>query len=201
MSPDETPDGGRPAAVACTECGTKFHQGQDCEITDGGTFCRPCFNNLTAQIQQAVAQQSENINYPMALVGAVAGGAIGVVAWWGFTVLTQVAFGLVAVVIGIAVAKGAVLFSGNKRSTGLQGLSVVVSVVAFFYASYLVNRSFVHHAFAEEGLPGQLPLLPPVAALIEVISLNFGVMDIVFLAIALYQAWIIPAPAKLAPAS
>jgi hypothetical protein len=105
------------------------------------------------------------------------------------------------VVIGIAVRKGAVRRSGDKRSTGLQALSVSVSVVAFFYASYLVNRTFVHRAFEEEGVEGVLPLLPSPGVFVEVIGLNFGFMDLIFLAIVVYEAWKIPAPISLAPAS
>jgi len=185
----------------CAECGTQLNVGDDSEVTDDGTFCRPCYNNLTVQLQQAIAAQSQDINYSMALVGALGGAALGVLAWWGFTVVTNIAFGLVAVVIGIAVAKGAVMLSGGKRSTGLQALSISVSIVAFLYASYLVNRTFVHKAFAEEGVERVLPLLPSLDLFIDVIGLNFGFMDLVFLAIVVYQAWKIPAPISLAPAS
>jgi hypothetical protein len=188
-------------AIQCAECGTLFNAGDDREVTDRGAFCRPCYNNLAAQVQQAIAAQSQDVNYSMALVGAVGGAVIGVLAWWGFTVVTHISFGLVAVVIGIAVGKGAVMLSGDKRSTGLQALSVSVSVVAFFYASYLVNRTFVHRAFEEEGVEGVLPLLPSPGVFVEVIGLNFGFMDLIFLAIVVYEAWKIPAPISLAPAS
>jgi hypothetical protein len=190
-----------PQPVNCAECGTRLDAGSDSEVTDNGTFCRPCYNNLTAQLHQALAAQSENVNYPMAFLGALAGATIGVLAWWGFTVVTSIAFGLVAVVIGIAVAKGAVMLSGGKRSTGLQAMSVSVSTLAYFYASYLVNRTFLHQAFAEEGVEGALPLLPPPDVFVQVIGLSFGFMDVVFLAIVIYQAWKIPAPIRLAPAS
>ena len=187
--------------LTCAECGTTLNAGDDSEVTDNGTFCRPCYNNLTVQLQKAFAAQNQNVNYPMALAGALAGAVLGVLVWWGFTVVTNVAFGLVAVVIGFTVAKGAVMLSGDKRSTGLQALSVSVSAMAFFCASYLVNRTFVHQAFAEEGVEGGLPLLPSPDVFIEVIGLSFGFMDVVFLAIVVYQAWKIPAPIQLASAS
>jgi hypothetical protein len=188
-----------PTVANCAECGTKIEPGMDHEVTDNGTFCRPCYNNLVAQIQRSVAAQSENINYPMAFVGALGGAALGVLAWWGFTVLTQVAFGLVAIVIGIAVAKGAVFLSGNKRSRGLQGMSILISCLAFFYANYLVTRSFVHKAFEEEGVEGVLPLLPDLSTFVEVTQLSFSPIDLVFLAIVIYEAWKIPAPIPLGP--
>jgi hypothetical protein len=188
---------GEVALSQCAECGTMLEPGIDRETTDSGTFCRNCYTQLVARVQQALDAQGQGINYGMALAGALAGGAIGVVAWWGFTVLTKIAFGLVAIVIGLAVGKGTVLLSGGKRSTGLQGMSLAVSIGAFFYASYLVNRTFVHQAFVEDGIDGKLPFLPTPAGFVEIIGLSFGGMDLLFLAIVAYQAWKIPAPMQV----
>ena len=184
----------------CAECGTLLTEGQDRQETDEAVFCRPCFEKLGAQVEQAIQAQSQDINYPMATVGALLGAAVGILAWWGFTVLTEITFGLVAIVIGFAVGKGVTILSGDKRSQGLQILSVVVSGLAFFYASYLVNRTFLLQAFAEEGqeLVMDLPLMPDPGLFYNVISLNFGMFDIVFLAIVVYQAWKLPAPLRLA---
>jgi hypothetical protein len=186
--------------VRCAECQTVLGEGQDRVTTEDGAFCRSCFRNLTAQLQQALAAQETDINYGGALAGGLAGAAAGVLAWWGFTVVTGIAFGLVAVVIGVAVGKGVVMLSGNKRHASLQALSVVISVIAFFYASYLVNRSLLLRAIAEEGQTGTLPLVPNPALLFEVVKITFGIMDLVFLAIVVYEAWKIPAPIRLAAA-
>ena len=186
-----------PEAVRCAECGTLLSEGQDRETTDDSVFCRPCFNNLTAQLQQAVAVQGQEINYSIAAVGGLLGAAIGVLVWWGFTVVTNIAFGLVAVVIGFAVGKGVVMFSGNKRSQGLQITSVIIAALGFVYASYLVTRSFVLKAFAEEGQELALPLIPTPDLLIGVLQAGFGFMDFVFLAIVVYQAWKIPEPMRI----
>ena len=184
-------------AQQCAECGTWLSEGMDRELTDDGAFCRPCFNNLTAQVQMAIDQQGREINYQMAVVGAVVGGAIGVLAWWGFTVATNIAFGLIAVVIGFTVGKGTVMLSGDKRSRGLQVISSLVATVSFFYASYLVNRTFILRAFAEEGTEFVLPLLPSPDLFVRVVGAGFGVMDVVFLAIVVWQAWKMPAPFAL----
>ena len=100
----------------CAECSTLLSEGQDRETTGGGVFCRPCYNNLTVQLHQVLEAQGTGINYSMAVVGGLAGGAVGVLAWWGFTVLTRIAFGLVAVVIGFTVGWGVVRLAGNKRT-------------------------------------------------------------------------------------
>lgn len=188
-------------ASRCAECGTRIEEGMDFEAADGGTFCRPCYNNLTERLNRAITVQAEGINYPMAVVGAFAGAVVGVVAWWGFTVLTHIAFGLFAIVIGLAVAKGTVLFAGNKRAVGLQVISVLVSALAFVYASYLVNRTFVNEALQTQGTGDSLPFVPDPALLMDIVSLDAGLMDLLFLGIVVYEAWTIPAPIRLKPTS
>ncbi len=183
--------------VRCSECHTTLGEGQDREKIDETVFCRPCYNNLQAQLEQAVRDQSTDINYGMGVLGAIVGGVVGVLAWWGFTVLTHIAFGLVALVIGLAVGKGATLFAGNKRSRGLQLISVVTAALSFFYASYLVNRTFIVAAFAEGGEEVLLPLLPSLGTFYSVVSIDFGLFEILFLGIALFEAWKLPAPVKL----
>jgi hypothetical protein len=120
-----------------------------------------------------------------------------VLIWWGFTVVSGIAFGLVAIVIGYAVGKGVVLLSGPKRHVGLQALSAAVSVAAFAYASYLVSRTFIQQAMAAEGQDVVLPLLPDPALFVQVVSTGFGAMDLVFLAIVVWQAWTMPGPVRL----
>jgi len=187
---------GQQGEVRCAECGATLGEGQEREVTEDGTFCRPCFNNLMAQVQQVFAAQGQQINYLMAMVGGVAGGAAGVLVWWGFTVVTGIAFGLIAVVIGIAVGKGIVLLSGNKRHLNLQVMSVVISALGFIYASYLVNRTYVNQSFIEQGSDFVLPMIPVPELLIEVVGLDFGILDLVFLGIVVFQAWTIPAPVR-----
>ena len=186
-----------PETIRCSECNSTLTEGQDRETTEDAVFCRPCFNNLTAQLHQAAAEQGQNINYSMAVAGGLAGAAIGVLVWWGFTVVTNISFGLVAVVIGFAVGKGVVMFSGHKRSQGLQITSVIISTLGFVYASYLVNRTFVLNALAERGEEVVLPWIPGPEILFKVLQLNFGFMNVVFLAIVIYEAWKIPAPFRI----
>jgi hypothetical protein len=183
--------------VRCAECETVLVEGQDRETTEDAVFCRPCFNNLSAQLQDVLAAQGQDINYLNAVVGGLGGAALGVVVWWGFTVLTNIAFGLVAVVIGFAVGKGILLLTGGKRHLNLQILSGVIAIVAYFYASYLVTRSFINEALLADGQDMVLTMLPDPSLFVEVISLGFGFMDVVFLAFVLIQAWKMPAPLKI----
>lgn len=181
----------------CAECGTLLAPGADRVTTDEAVFCRRCYAELAAQLDRVVAEQGEGIDYPMAVAGGLGGAVAGVLVWWGFTVVTGIAFGLVAIVIGIAVGKGVLILSGGKRHLNLQLLSVGISTAAFFYASYLVNRTFVQRAWAEQDETVLLPLLPGPELFVEIVGLGFGIMDLVFLAIVVYEAWRMPAPVKL----
>lgn len=183
--------------VRCSECQTLLQSEQESVVVDENVFCRTCYESLADQVKEVVAAQSRGINYPMAAVGALLGGTLGALLWWGFTVLTQVAFGLVAVIIGIAVGKGTVMLSGGKRSVGLQVLSVVVSALSFFYASFLVNRSFLMRALEDAGQSGTVSYFPDAALMYRVIALDFGLFDLVFLGIVLWEGWRIPAPIRL----
>ena len=183
-------------SIPCAECGTPLAEGQERQEADGKTFCRSCFERLTHELGRALEQQGQDINYGMALLGGLGGAALGVLAWWGFTVVTSIAFGLVAVVIGIAVGKGVTMLAGGKRHLNLQILSVVIALVGFAYATYLVNRTFI-----ERGEQIVLPWIPPLGLFFEVVRLDFGIMDVVFLAIVAWEAWKIPAPVMLPRAS
>jgi len=186
-----------PQETTCAECGTGLPEGQDREVTANGTFCRACFERLREQLRQAIEAQQRDIPWGRAALGGLAGAVLGVLAWWGFTVVTEIAFGLIAVGIGIAVGKGVVLASGQKRSQGLQALSVAISVAAFAYASYLVNRTFIHRALAAQHSTRTLPFVPDPQLFFRVVTINPGIMDLVFLAIVVYEAWKIPRPVRL----
>jgi hypothetical protein len=196
----ETPgESGKPTdELTCSECHTRLVPGGNHVTTEDGAFCRPCFERLTLEIQQALAEQGRDVNYAGALLGGVLGAAVGIGVWWAFTVLTHIAFGLIAVVIGLAVGKGVVLMSGGKRHLNLQIMATVLSVLAFFYASYLVNRSFIAKVLAEQGRTGSLPFFPGPDVFLAVVRIGFGVMDLVFLGIVVYEAWKIPAPVQIA---
>jgi hypothetical protein len=187
-----------PQTRHCLQCGNPIDDPDEAVQTDEGAFCLPCFRTLEQHVHHAVQAQSADINYTSAAVGAVLGGIAGALVWWGFTATTKISFGLVALVIGFAVAKGMLLFTGGRRSRPLQFLSAGVAALAFFYAQYLVTRTFVIRYLHEQGgTVGSIPLLPGPGTFVDVIKLDFGLFDLIFLAIVVYEAWILPAPFRL----
>ena len=181
----------------CAQCGTVLLPDQRVDTGDR-SFCKTCFAVLEDQLRAGITASQMDIPYPAAAAGAILGGAVGALAWWGFTVMTKVAFGLVAVAIGFLVGQGAVRFSGGRRSKGLQILCVVVALAAFVAASYLVNRTFINEALAKSGDGRQLGLVPAnMDVFFRIVTVDFGIMDVVFLAITLWEAWKIPRPVEL----
>jgi hypothetical protein len=186
-----------PARDTCAQCG-KALAPADTVVAQDRAFCRSCYESLVAELQRGIAAMTTDVNYPLATIGAVLGGALGIAIWWGVTVFTHVAFGLVAVAIGWLAGQGAVRFAGDKRSTGLQAIAVVVSLASFAVASYLVNMTFINGVLAERGVADRVPFPPPsLDVFVRVVTAGFGVMDVVFLGIVLWEAWRIPRPPKL----
>lgn len=181
--------------MMCMQCEKTLNQNDDREITDKGVLCRDCYDSLAAQVKDLLKQQDQDINYPMAVIGAVLGGIVGAAIWWGFTVITEYAFGLVAVVIAFTVAKGVLFLTGGKRSQGLQILAVIVSVISYFYANYLVNRTWIIKEYPE--MEASLGILPDAAMFIKISQLSFGVFTVIFLAIVVWKAWQLVAPVKI----
>jgi hypothetical protein len=185
-----------PEITTCTRCRVVITGTENHEITPDGIICRSCSESHRWELERSRPEQGQEINYPAALMGALLGGAAGVLAWWIVTVWSHISFGAVAILIGIAVGKGATLMSGNQRSRGLQILSATVAGASFFYATYLVHRSFLQQALAQAGKEASFSLLPDPMLFFRVVSLNFEMFDVLFLAIVLWEAWKLTAPVK-----
>lgn len=198
-----TETSGRPAPptqdALCAQCGRELTAGDQVAAGDK-LFCRSCYASLRAELERVASELSSNINYVNASVGAVLGGAAGALVWWGFTAVTHLGLGLIAIGIGFLTGLGAVKFSGGKRSGGLQAISVAAAIASYAVATYLVNMTFINQALAARGNAGRIEFPPQSFDLLwTVVSADFGIMDVVFLAIAVYQAWKIPKPISIPP--
>jgi hypothetical protein len=169
---------------------------------DDRAFCRTCSDIYKMQLRNRSAGRprikSDGINYPMAALGAILGGTVGAGAWWGLTVLTRTGFGVLAVVIGLVVGYGTLLFAGGKRSVGLQMLSLVTGVLSFLIAAYLVNMTLLNQMLAQRGEAARVAFPPTsLETFYKVVAINFGIMKIAFLGVIAYLAWVVPRPLKL----
>lgn len=188
-------------ATRCARCQTSL-VANDVITVDERAFCRTCSDIYKMQLGNRAAGRpsvkSDRVNYPMAALGAILGGTVGTLAWWGLTVLTRTGFGALAVVIGLVVGYGTLLFAGGKRSVGLQMLSLVTGVLSFLVAVYLVNMTLLNHLLAERGEAARVAFPPTsVENFYKVVAINFGFMKVAFLGVIAYLAWVVPRPLKL----
>lgn len=181
--------------LKCRQCEKTCGPDADMEVTPKGAFCRACFNQLAAEIEFIARQQSRGINYTAAVIGGLAGAVAGAAVWWGFTVVTKIQFGLVAIVIGIAVAKGILMATGGRRSRELQVISAVIAALAYFYADYLVKRTFILQQSPEYART--LTVLPDPAVLFNLSKMTFDMFTLIFLAITVFQAWKLVEPFRI----
>ena len=181
----------------CAECGKLLSPGDRVEA-GGKLFCSSCHAMLREQLTTAVRAMSEDINYPGAVFGAVLCGVGGALVWWGVTVVTHFSLGIVAIGVGWAAGWGTLRFSGGKRSPSLQILSASVAAGCWVLASYLVNMTFINKSLAEANAAFRVPF-PPVSLemFMDVMKSGFGIMDVVFLAIMVWEAWKFPRPIAL----
>ena len=141
------------------------------------------------------ASPIEDTNYPAAIVGAGVGAMAGAGLWWGFTSVTNIAFGLVAAAIGFLAGHGALRLSGGRGSVPLQGISIGAAMVGFLFGTYLVNRTFINNALVESGQTGRVPWVPENLEMLGlVLQAGFSPMDLLFLGIVVWTAWSIPRP-------
>ncbi len=150
-------------------------------------------------IETVLAQQDQGINFPGAIAGGLMGGALGALIWWGVVVVTNYQIGLIAIVIGWAAGQGVHILSGRKRALSLQIISVAITAVSYSMASYWVSRTFILKYAAEHSVEATLPLFPDPSLLFDVVSSGMEMLDLLFVAIALWQAWKMPAPLVLQP--
>ena len=71
-------------------------------------------------------------------------------------------------------------------------------LVAFVIASYLVNMTFINAELERQGNAMRVPFPPSdVPQFVAVVSAGLGIMDLVFLGILVWQAWVIPRPPQI----
>lgn len=185
------------ARLTCAECGCVVAPEVAVTLHTGERFCPSCHAELQAHLHAILEAQARDVNYAGALLGALAGGALGAVVWWQFTVLTHIAFGLIAVLIAFAVARGIHIMTGGKRNSALHAMAVSVSLLSWLAGIYLVNRSLILRSWGQTQGSAELPWFGGPDYFYRVIRANFGIMDVVFGAITVYQAWILTRPLRL----
>lgn len=131
------------------------------------------------------------------ILGGLLAGAVAAIAasavWYGVVVATEYQVGIVAIAVGFLVGQGVVLGARRHGHVALVAISVVLTLLALAVSEYLIVVHIVNQELAAEG--ASVDVLQPLGLVVEVIteSLKADPLTLVFWAIALFQAFIIPA--------
>ena len=145
----------------------------------------------------------ETPNLTRALLFGLIAGAIGGAIWFGIVWVTSRELGIVAIGIGFLVGQAVVIGSGRRYGRRLQALSLVLTLGAMVLAEYLIVRqsavAYIVETYGKDAAD-TVPLLLPLGVASDFIM--GGIQDdpaqLLFWAIALWTAFRIPGPPKLA---
>ncbi len=119
------------------------------------------------------------------LVAAVLASAV----WYGVVAVSHFQVGIVAIAVGFLVGQGVVLGARRRGSIALVAISVVLTLLALVVSEYLIIAHFVGQ---ELGIQVELLQPPDFVASVVAESVQADPLTLVFWAIALFQAFVIP---------
>jgi hypothetical protein len=126
------------------------------------------------------------------LLAGIVAAVLATAMWYAVVVVSHYQLGIVAIVVGFLVGQAVVLGAGRRGSVVLVGTSVVLTLLALVISEYLIIANFVSQQLA----PGEMiEVIQPPAFVLEVVieSVKTEPLTLAFWAIALFQAFAIPA--------
>ena len=182
--------------TACTNCGVDVEAGRGFLIPSKTKrapalhVCSECADKMDA----AVEEETQDPKLPLALLLGLLAAIVAAVAWYAMVVISKYELGILAIGMGWLVATAVMLGAGRKRGRALQALAVVITVLALLFSEYLIVRHFMVQSAAEEGYGGYPILFPPDIMLqFIVIGLKASPVSLLFWALALWNAFFLPA--------
>ena len=159
---------------------------------DGGTFGAPM--SLAAEAVQSTASAPAGPAGFGNLLGGFLGGTVAALVasgvWYAVVTLSQYQVGIVAIAVGWLVGMGVVYGAGHRGSFALIPISVILTLIALVTSEYLI----VAHFFSlDVGYAVDLLQSPDFIAEVVIASVQADPLTLVFWAIALFQAFVIPA--------
>jgi hypothetical protein len=126
------------------------------------------------------------------LLAGIVAAVLATALWYAVVVISHYQLGIVAIVVGFLVGQAVVLGASRRGSIALVGISVVLTLLALVISEYLIIANFVSQQLA----PGEtIELIQSPAFVVEVVveSVKADPLTLAFWAIALFQAFTIPA--------
>jgi hypothetical protein len=127
------------------------------------------------------------------LVAGLVAATLATIVWYAVVTISQYQLGIVAIVVGFLIGQGVLLGASRRGSPVLIGISVVLTLLALVISEYLIVVHFVNEELATQG--AAIDILQPPGLMAEVVveSLKADPLTLAFWAIALFQAFTIPA--------
>jgi hypothetical protein len=147
------------------------------------------FGETIAAPAPAPAQPATMSDLLGGLLAGVVAAVLATVIWYAVVANTHFQVGIVAIAVGFIVGQGVVLGARRHTSIALVAISVVLTLLALVVSEYLI----VAH-FASQQLGFEVELMQPPDFIAGVVSDSLGAdpLTLVFWAIALFQAFVIP---------
>lgn len=123
------------------------------------------------------------------LLAGVVAAVLATAIWYGVVAATHFQVGIVAIAVGFIVGQGVVLGARRRTSIALVAISVVLTLLALVVSEYLIVAYFVGQ---EYGFPIEVVQPPDLVLGVVAESLGADPLTLVFWAIALFQAFVIP---------
>lgn len=190
--------------ATCANCGVAIPEGHEIVLrgkdkkAPNVTICPNC----ASAIERAFQAETEEPNLIGALLIGLGAALISSLIWYAVVVVTNYQLGIIAIAVGWLVAQAVMLGAGRKRGPRLQGLSVVITVMAMAFSEYLIVRHFAVQALAKEGYTN-IPLLLPLDVMLILIveGIKADPLTLLFWGIAVWEAFALPAQRRLRRAS
>jgi hypothetical protein len=131
------------------------------------------------------------------IVGGLGAGLVAAILataiWYAVVTISHYQLGIVAIVVGFLVGQGVVLGASRRGSPVLIAISVGLTALALVMSEYLIVVHFVNEELAAEG--AFVDVIQPASLMAEVVveSVKADPLTLAFWAIALFQAFTIPA--------
>jgi hypothetical protein len=126
------------------------------------------------------------------LLAGIVAAVLATALWYAVVVVSHYQLGIVAIVVGFLIGQAVVLGASNRGSIALVAVSVVLTLLALVISEYLIVANFVSQQLA----PGEtIELIQSPGFVLDIVieSVKADPLTLAFWAIALFQAFTIPA--------
>lgn len=124
-----------------------------CRKCGGYVNSRPVCKNCVAQIQQELdAERADASHIPGGLIGGVIGALLGGGIWAAVAIVTNLAIGYLAVLVGFLAGYGVFLGAGKRKSKQLQYVAVGCAFLGLVLGKYFIVAHVIMKKYPNDGL-------------------------------------------------